>query len=85
MSLGDAMHIASALWVKEACGVQDLEFLTFDDGKSDADDLDPHNKALSLLRLDQYTHELSGILDVSAAVQLRRIRPVLSTQGSLAV
>ena len=31
MALGDAMQIASALWVKEAIGVPDLEFLTFDD------------------------------------------------------
>ena len=30
MALGDAMQIASALWVKEAIGVPDLEFLTFD-------------------------------------------------------
>src|SRR5262249_12267670 len=31
IALGDAMQIASALWVKEAIGVPDLEFLTFDD------------------------------------------------------
>ncbi len=85
MSLGDAIHIASALWVKEACGVKDLEFLTFDDGRSDADDLDPHTRALSLLRLEEYTHELSGVPDVSAVVLLRRIRPVLSSQGTLPV
>ena len=30
MALGDAMQIASALWVKEAIGVPDLEFLPFD-------------------------------------------------------
>src|SRR5271155_5319345 len=35
MSLGDAMQVASALWVKEAIGVPDLEFLTFDDWCSD--------------------------------------------------
>ena len=31
MSLGDAIQIASALWVKEALGVPDLEFLLIDE------------------------------------------------------
>src|SRR5689334_7032940 len=31
MSLGDAIQIASALWVKEAGGVTDLKFVMFDD------------------------------------------------------
>lgn len=35
MSLGDSIHLATALWVKEALDLGDeLEFLTFDDGKS---------------------------------------------------
>jgi hypothetical protein len=31
LSFGDAIEIASALWVKEAAGVADLKFLMFDD------------------------------------------------------
>ena len=34
MSFGDAVEIASALWVKEAAGVADLKFLMFDDWSS---------------------------------------------------
>src|SRR5208283_2591863 len=34
MSFGDAIEIASALWVKEAAGVTDLKFLIFDDWSS---------------------------------------------------
>ena len=50
MSLGDAMQIASALWVKEAIGVPDLEFLTFDDWCSD----DGKGDRLCLLHLQNY-------------------------------
>ena len=35
MSLGDAIQIASALWVKEALGVPDLEFLLIDERRID--------------------------------------------------
>jgi hypothetical protein len=35
MSLGDAIQIASALWVKEALGVPDLEFLLIDERRTD--------------------------------------------------
>jgi predicted nucleic acid-binding protein len=35
MSLGDAIQIASALWVKEALGVRDLEFLLIDERRTD--------------------------------------------------
>jgi hypothetical protein len=35
MSLGDAIQIASALWVKEALGVRDLQFLLIDERRTD--------------------------------------------------
>ena len=53
MTLGDAMQIASALWVKEAIGVPDLEFLTFDDWCSD----DGKGDRLCLLHLQDYAIE----------------------------
>lgn len=48
MTLGDALHLSSALWVKEALDINDLEFLTFDDGKSISDEGDGKKKALSI-------------------------------------
>ena len=54
MALGDAMQIASALWVKEAIGVPDLEFLTFDDWCSP--DGKPGDR-LCLLHLQDYAVE----------------------------
>lgn len=83
MSLGDAIHIASALWVKEVVGVADLEFLTFDDGKSASVDGERKEKPLSLLRLHEYTDGLGNNSDVTSAVLLRRIPPILSKQHSL--
>src|ERR1700744_2897736 len=63
MALGDAMQIASALWVKEAIGVPDLEFLTFDDwcypdGK-------PSDR-LCLLHLQDYAIDAGSSADVKA-------------------
>ena len=52
MTLGDAMHIVSALWVKEADSVADLEFLTFDNSADKSIETDPKTKALPLLSLD---------------------------------
>ena len=73
MSLGDAIEIASALWVKEAGGVTDLKFLMFDDwSASDA----RGGGRLSLLRLQDYAEEARANSDVMAAVRLTRIQPV---------
>ena len=80
MSLGDAIHIASALWVKEATKVSDLEFLTFDDGKSKSEELDKGTKALSLLRAQEYTDGIMSDDDVKAVCNLVRIKPILSMQ-----
>lgn len=72
MSLGDAIQIASALWVKEAGGVADLKFLMFDD-------LNPNDAKggarLSLLRLQDYAEDARANSDVMAAVRLTRIQP----------
>ena len=72
MSLGDAIQIASALWVKEAGGVSDLKFLMFDDlSPSDANG----GARLSLLRLQDYAEDARANSDVMAAVRLTRIQP----------
>jgi hypothetical protein len=74
MSFGDAIEIASALWVKEAAGVTDLKFLMFDDWSStDA----KGGGRLSLLRLQDYAQDARANSDVMAAVRLTRIQPQL--------
>ena len=74
MALGDAMQIASALWVKEAIGVPDLEFLTFDDWCSP--DGKPGNR-LCLLHLQDYAVDMGVNADVKAAIRLTRLEPVV--------
>ena len=72
MSLGDAIQVASALWVKEAAGVPDLKFLMFDDwSASEA----KNGARLSLLRLQDYAQDARANSDVMAAVRLTRIQP----------
>jgi hypothetical protein len=73
MSLGDAIQIASALWVKEAGGVTNLKFLMFDDWTSN----DAKGGArLSLLRLQDYAADARANSDVMAAVRLTRVQPL---------
>jgi hypothetical protein len=70
MSFGDAVQIASALWVKEAGGVADLKFLMFDDSNEAKG-----GPRLSLLRLQDYAEDAPANSDVMAAVQLTRVQP----------
>jgi hypothetical protein len=77
LSLSDAIQLASALWVKEAAGVADLEFLAFDDFAP------PETETggwLSLLRLQDYADEQPVDSDVLAAVRLPRAEPVLRSR-----
>jgi hypothetical protein len=74
MSLSDAIQIASALWVKEAVGVPDLEFLTLDDWSSNEA---KSTRRLSLLRLQDYADDAHANSDVMAAVRLTRLQPAL--------
>ncbi|MBV8793958.1 MAG: hypothetical protein JO136_03375 [Hyphomicrobiales bacterium] len=78
MSLGDAMEISSALWVKEAIGVPDLEFLTFDNWC--APDGEPGNR-LCLLHLQDYAVDVGANADVKAAVRLTRLEPLVHAQA----
>jgi len=74
LSFGDAIEIASALWVKEAAGMADLKFLMFDDwSPADA----KAGGRLSLLRLQDYARDARANSDVMAAVRLTRIEPLL--------
>lgn len=77
LSLMDAIQLSSALWVKEAAGVADLEFLAFDDfGPQDTET----DAWLSLLRLQDYADEQPVDSDVLAAVRLPRAEPVLRSR-----
>jgi hypothetical protein len=78
MSLGDAMQIASALWVKEAICVPDLEFLTFDDWCSH--DAKPSNR-LCLLHLQDYAVDAGVSADVKPAIRLTRLEPIAQVQS----
>jgi hypothetical protein len=78
MALGDAMEIASALWVKEAIGVPDLEFLTFDNWC--APEGGPGDR-LCLLHLQDYAVDVGSNADVKAAIRLTRLEPVAHAQA----
>jgi hypothetical protein len=79
MSLSDAIQVASALWVKEVVGIPDLEFLMFDDWRSnEAGD----GRRLSLLGLKDYAENGEASRDVTAAARSTRVEPVLPARSS---
>jgi len=79
LTLGDSIHLATALWVKEALDIGDeLEFLTFDDGKAKTNEAEDGKKSLSMLRLQDYTYDIADNPDVMAVVALKRIKPLLA-------
>jgi hypothetical protein len=78
MALGDAMQIASALWVKEAIGVPDLEFLTFDDWCSPRAG---QKDRLCLVHLQDYAVDAGGDADVKSAIRLTRLEPVVHARA----
>jgi hypothetical protein len=77
MSLGDAMQIASALWVKEAIGVPDLEFLTFDGWCS----AEPgRGDRLCLLHLQDYEVDAGVHAEVKTPIRVTRLEPIAHAQ-----
>lgn len=71
MSGMDSVHIATCLYVKESLGISDIVFHTFDDGRG-------HNyeeKAVSLLRYQEYCVHVAANEDVAAVCALPRCKP----------
>lgn len=71
LTVPDSIQLATCLHVKEALGVTDIEFNTFDDGKTK----NYEDKAVSLLRFHEYATHLQDDADVKAVCNLVRVRP----------
>ena len=77
MSLGDAIQIASALWVKEALGVPDLKFLLIDERRTD----EARGRLChSTVRLQDYADNAHSNSDAKAAARLKRVQRALPAQ-----
>jgi hypothetical protein len=73
LTVPDSIQLSTSLFVKEAMGIDDIEFHTFDDGRGK----NYEEKAVSLLRFDDYSKHISGCEAVEAARKLVRIKPAL--------
>jgi hypothetical protein len=71
LTVPDSIQLATCLHVKEALGITDIEFNTFDDGKSK----NYEEKAVSLLRFHEYAAHLKDDADVAAVCSLNRMKP----------
>ncbi len=71
LTVPDAIHLATCLYVKEALGISDIKFHTFDDGRGS----NYEEKAVSLLRFEEYASHLTSDPDVAAVCALERTKP----------
>lgn len=78
LTVPDSIQFATCLWVKEALGVSDIEFHTFDDGKGK----NYEEKAVSLLRFEDYAGHIVDDAEIDSVRRLVRIKPELD-QGQL--
>ncbi len=76
MSLSDAVQVASALWVKEAIGIPDLEFLMFDERSSNEG---RGGRRLSPLCLEDYAENADASSDHVASTRVETVLPQRST------
>jgi len=85
MTLGDAIHISTAIWLKNSQNVSDLEFMTFDNSSQKSIEVDGGHKSLPLLDAHEYAFGNSGNDDVKAVCLMPRLKPIISRQQSLPV
>lgn len=71
LTVGDAIQFATCLHIRDNRGCPDIRFHTFDDGKTK----NYEEKAVSLLRYEQYATRLMADADVAAVCDLPRSRP----------
>ena len=74
LTVPDAIQFATCLFVKEALGITDIEFHTFDDGKG----RNYEEKAVSLLRFEEYAEHCKDDLNIKAVCELARMKPALA-------
>lgn len=77
LTLGDAVHLASALWVKKGSKVDDLEFLTFDNSSNTNSETEQGTKPLPLLSVEEYNDGISSNPDALDVLRLPRLKPIL--------
>lgn len=67
----DAVHLATCIHVRDVLGVKDIEFHTFDDGRG----TNYEQKAVSLLRYNQFSRHITSDADVRAVCDLPKLLP----------
>lgn len=72
LSTGDAIQLATAIWMKEYAGVQNFEFHTFDDGKGRNS---VEGRAVPMLSYHNWCKGLDDIECVQLAKELKRQKP----------
>ncbi|MCP5365843.1 MAG: PIN domain-containing protein [Hyphomicrobiales bacterium] len=72
LSPGDAIQLATGIWMREYAGVQDLEFHTFDEGKR-KDTID--GKTVPMIGFHNWCKGLDSVEVVSLAKELKRKKP----------
>ncbi len=72
LTLGDAVHLATGIWMREYSGAQNVEFHTFDDGKGKGN---AEGRGVSMLSFHNWTRNLENSNCVQQAIELKRKLP----------
>ena len=74
LTTGDAIQLATGVWMKEYFGVQNLELHTFDDGKGKNSEV--YAKTVPMLSYHNWCKGLEANDNVQLAVELKRRKPL---------
>jgi hypothetical protein len=77
MSVPDAIQLATCLHLRDDRGIPQIEFHTFDDGRGK----NYEERAVSLLRLEEYSSHLKDVPEIQQACALPRLKPILPQAG----
>ncbi|MEW2911442.1 hypothetical protein [Leisingera sp. JC11] len=75
LTLGDAIQLATAIWMREYAGVQDLELHTFDNGKSKNSGESGGKRAVPMLDFHNWCKGLDDVEVVQLAREIKRKKP----------
>lgn len=71
MTVGDSVHLATALWLKQVSKIDDLVVHTFDEGKAKGVD----GKAVPLLGLEDWTGKIKDREPIKSVLAIPRTKP----------
>jgi hypothetical protein len=71
LSLGDAINLSTAIWLRDVMGEKEIAFHTFDDGKTKTNGV----RFTPLISFHKWCHGIESHPDVAKIIALKRVKP----------